>query len=214
MRSPVVVAAAVFAAACSTPAPPQDGADEYVLNCEGVDGGQGVTSDENWSKFVEAEAARSVKPDGCKSPDVSSPAEGAVLDPSAPPTVTFLATHATCGLEEHRRVRFGGCPPAREGWPTRALGLLLLESPALAHCGAITGDNYYLKLATASGELVYSAMLSVTTFTPDPAIWKARLAAHAGESLELTIARAVFLKGDISDGPFAPLAARKVSVKR
>ena len=49
---------------------------------------------------------------------------------------------------------------------------------------------------------VYSAMLSLTSFTPDATIWKKAMAGRQGQTLTLTIERAVFFRGDINQGPY------------
>jgi len=196
----------VAAAACSSKAPNAAGADEYILNCEGVDGGAvPVTSDENFTKFIEAESAQKVVKDPCQSPLLTAPADGSRLDPAHAPTFTFSATHPTCALHRNPGTRFGQL--LREDRPrwSKALesSLALVIKAAEAHCGAITGENYLFRLAHAGEkDPVYSAILSVTSFTPDAAIWQKALAGRQGQSLTLTIERAIFLRGDISQGPW------------
>jgi hypothetical protein len=189
--------------------------DEYVTDCEGAAGGAAFASDESWASFVNAHAAKTVTVDDCLAPQVTMPAAGAELDPEVAPYIAFLARRASCGQQGLLRTvpRPGLCAPAQEGWLTRALGLLLLESPALAHCPAVTGTNYWLKLSTASGEVVYSALLSVTTYTPNAAIWKAKLSAHRGEALTLVVERGEFSAGDLRSGPFAPPTGVPLKVK-
>jgi hypothetical protein len=85
----------------------------------------------------------------------------------------------------------------------RVLRAFVLEGVAEAHCGAFTGTNYLLRLSHA-GEAapVYMSVLSVNSYTPDGAIWNQKLGAHRGQTLQLTIERAVFFRGDIMEGPF------------
>jgi len=79
----------------------------------------------------------------------------------------------------------------------------LVEGTAAAHCGALTGENYVFQLVRAGeGRPVYTALLSVTSFSPDPALWRQALAGRNGQMLSVVIQRAVFFRGDISEGPF------------
>jgi hypothetical protein len=67
----------------------------------------------------------------------------------------------------------------------------------------VTGEAYLLRLTSpGQSKPVYVAMLSVLSYTPDPAKWQAALAPHRGKPLELTISRVVYFKGDVSEGPF------------
>lgn len=196
---------ALSASACSGNAVGAQGANEFVVNCDGADGGA-VTSDENYTKFIEADSAGTVVPDACRSPLLSAPASGTKLDPSQPAVFTFSAIHPTCALHRESGRRFGSlsCEHPPPGWSSALeWALLLVVKPAEAHCGATTGENYFLRLMHA-GETnaVYSAMLSVTSFTPDAAIWKKAMAGRQGQTLTLTIERAIFLRGDINQGPY------------
>ena len=49
---------------------------------------------------------------------------------------------------------------------------------------------------------VFTAMLSVTTYTPDAAKWSAKLANRQGQTLTLTLMRATFSGEAIAAGPF------------
>ena len=78
-----------------------------------------------------------------------------------------------------------------------------MSTEAQAHCGAITGTNYYLKILPAGGGApIYSAMLSVTSFTPDAAKWQKAMAGRSGQTVTVVLEGAVFLKGDIRQGPY------------
>lgn len=198
---PLLLALAV--SACGSKASSIAGADEYIVNCEGADGGA-ITSDENYVKFIEADSAGTVKPDACQSPSLSAPAPGSKLDPVQPPLFTFSAVHSTCALHRERGVRFSCLEPGQPAW-SRSLEsvLALVIKPAEAHCAAITGENYFFRLMHA-GETnaVYSAMLSQVSFTPDAAVWKKAMAGRQGQTLTLTIERAIFFRGDINQGPY------------
>ncbi|MFM2153151.1 MAG: hypothetical protein RL199_1586 [Pseudomonadota bacterium] len=210
MKLPALVLACLVAAGCHEDVTTGGAVpDEYVVDCEGAAAGDTFTSDESWASFVNAHAAGAVTTDACLAPQVSQPSVGDVLDPDAPPRFVFAPSCRTAldvpGFRGH-------CPP-REAWWTHALGLLLLERPALAHCPAVSGTNYWLKLSTSAGEVVYSAVSSVTSFTPDAVKWKAKIAPHRGHALVLVVERAEFSKGDLQTGPFAPPQGVALSVK-
>src|SRR5262249_18085272 len=144
-------------------------ADEYILDCNSADGGQGFASDESYVKFVEAESAHRVSADPCKSPELVSPATSIRLDPRTAPTFSFRATHASCGLTRPAAPVYGcySRKPKRPLWSKLVGGAVaLLEGTAEAHCGAFSGENYFFRFQR-SGEnnSVYSAVLSVTSFT-------------------------------------------------
>src|SRR3954462_7352692 len=93
-----LVCAALALCACSSGNSTDEGpqADEYVVNCAGTDAGTGVTSDENFAAFINAEASNRVKNDPCNSPDPPSPAASAALSVQTPPSIVFTDTHAPC----------------------------------------------------------------------------------------------------------------------
>ena len=196
---------ALAISACGSKTAAASRADEYIVNCEGTDGGA-ATSDENYTKFIEADSAMITVADACRSPLLSAPAPGTKLDPVQPPTFSFSAVHPTCALHRERGVRFS-CLQRQQGQPawSSALesALALVVRSAEAHCAAITAENYLFRLWHA-GETapVYSAMLSLTSFTPDAAVWKKAMAGRQGQTLTLTIERAIFFKGDINQGPY------------
>lgn len=196
----------IAVASCSSSAPAFPGANEFILNCDGVDAGSvNVTSDENLTRIIEADTAQRVVKDPCQSPLLTAPALGTRLDPAHAVTFTFSATHPTCGLHRDPGTRFGRLLQREQPAWSRTLeaGLALVVRSAEAHCGAITGENYLFRLAHEGEKApVYSAMLSVTSFTPDAAIWQKALAGRQGQSLTLTIERAIFLRGDINQGPY------------
>ena len=184
-----LLALAFLACGDNAAAPPAP--DEYVINCETATDAGSFASDENYTAFVNKEAAHAVVKDCTKAPQLTLPSAGTTLDPATPPVITFNDTAATCF---HRR------PPTL--W-RRLLAAFVLEGVAEAHCGAFTGTNYLLRLSHAGESApVYMAELSVTSYTPDGTIWRNKLSAHRGQTLELTIERAIFFRGDIMDGPF------------
>lgn len=208
LRSSIVFLALLALASCSSNNPATPTADEYVVDCTVTDGGQGFASDENFVKFVEAESANRVVPHACLSPKLTAPSTSVRLDGRAPPTFTFTPTNATCMAVLRRpSIPVYGCLSVKPGRPLWSkllhAGAGLLEGTAEAHCGAFTGENYYFRFKH-SGESnpVYTAMLSVTSFTPDAMIWQRALSGRTGQTLTLTIQRGVFLRGDINEGPY------------
>ena len=177
--------------ACTDAAPPAQPPtpDEYITDCETAgDSGATVTSDETYTAFINAEAANRVVVDCGRAPRMIAPV--GTLSATTPPAFSFSPTNATC---------------ARKQAPLwkRLVQAFVLEGNAYAHCGAISGENYLLRLShPGESKPVYMAMLSVTTFTPDAAIWSRKLAGRAGQTLVLTVERASFLMGDITQGPY------------
>ena len=205
MRAASMLAVLVVVTGCGDdkPAPPTP--DEYILDCEqGVPDGGAFASDENYAAFLDKEAAGAVTQDPCKSPELTMPAAGGTLDRTTPPSFAFNATHATCRRAEAARVILAaGCRLRRQPLWRRLLGAFVLEGVAEAHCGAYTGENYLFRLVHAGeSKAVYMAELSVTSFTPDQAIWQRVMNGRGGQQLQLTIERAVFFRGDIMDGPY------------
>jgi len=185
-------------------------ADEYVVDCEtAATAGTLGASDENFQAVVNAEAAGLVMTTpASKLPQLTAPAAGTMLAAATPPTFSFTPTMMAARLPA--AASGGACrmaAGARRSPLGRALAALaselVLERRAQAHCAPQSGEKFLLRLATAAGAAVYTAMLSVTSFTPDAAIWSRQLASHKGETLTVTLERAVFTGDAITDGPYA-----------
>ena len=181
-------------------------ADEYIVDCA-VNASQ-FASDENYVKMVEAEAARRVVADPCKSPELLSPVDSSVrLSPGAPPTFIFNPIHI-CAAANRPSNPVQGCSmkknqPAPAWLSALKFGASLLEGTAEAHCGAMSGENYLLRVTrTGDSTSLYTAMLSVTSFMPDAAIWRRALSGRNGQTVSVTILRSVFLRGSINEGPY------------
>jgi hypothetical protein len=165
----------------------------------------GFASDENYDAFVNADAAKPPTKDACNAPDLTSPAPGSTLDPNAPPTITFNAKKMCMKQPSLQGVQMAACAARKRPLWRTLLQAFVLEGVAEAHCGAFTGENYLLKLVQpGQAGPVYMAVLSVTSYTPNAAIWKSSLTGHGGQMLQLTIERAVFFQGGImvGGGPF------------
>jgi hypothetical protein len=181
-------------------------ADEYIVDCTGTDAGTGVTSDENLAAFINAEASNKVvTSDRCNSPELTSPAAGQRLSAQTPPAILFGDTPQSCGTPIRPRTGLRTVPRQQPAY-SRAIEAVLarVSSNAQAHCGAITGTNYYFKILPQGGTTpLYTAMLSVTQFTPDPAKWQKAMAGRSGQTVTIVIERGIFFKGDMNQGPFA-----------
>jgi hypothetical protein len=67
----------------------------------------------------------------------------------------------------------------------------------------VSGVNYLFRFEDPESKAaIYTAVLSVTSFTPNAAKWSAKLAGRQGQPIQLTLMRAVFTAGTITDGPF------------
>src|SRR6266852_4452169 len=142
-----ILLALIAVTACSS-SKNSGAADEYIVDCNNADGGQGFASDENYVKFVEAESANRVSADPCKSPELIAPATSIRLDVRTPPTFSFRATHASCGLNRTSAPVYGCLPRKAERslWSKLVNGAVaLLEGTAEAHCGAFSGENYFFR---------------------------------------------------------------------
>jgi hypothetical protein len=174
-------------------------ADEYVQPCqEGATGR--FASDEAFVTFVEREAAGAWTTGNPDAPRLASPAAGATLSASTPPVVRLeLPMAAAPGA--------GGAPAACAA-PRPRRGLARWLSPigvAHAHC-RVSGDLFLLRLSH-QGKPVYTAVLSVTSFTPRAETWRAKLAGREGQTLDLALVRATFSNNRIEAGPHAAPAA-------
>jgi hypothetical protein len=212
----VVLPVALALAGCHEHSHGEDGpqADEYVVDCETADGGF-AASDEDFAAVVNAEAAGTVMttPPGSL-PVLTLPAAGATLSAATPPTFSISATttaaatapaQATTGATMACRAPAAAKRkrPSRFGRVVNAIkSELVLERTALAHCAATSGDKYLLRLQTSSGDAVFTAMLSVTTYTPDAAKWAQKMSSRQGQTLTVTLMRATFSGQAIAAGPF------------
>jgi hypothetical protein len=181
-------------------------ADEYVLSCQDTPGGeaQPVATDESFAAFLKKEAAMLVIKDDGKCARLASPASGAEVSEAGPPTFT-LALPAAAERAGARR-HLASCPVrSRPGFWRRLGEAVVLERTAHAHCPPFTGENYLLRL-TGAGEsaAAYTALLSIPSFTPNATIWRQAMKGRVGQTLTVTLERAVFLKGEMVEGPFAP----------
>ena len=180
-------------------------ADEYIVDCTTQsDAGTDVTSDENLDRFIEAEASGRVTDGTCNSPALTKPDPGARLSAQTPNLFSFNPNSCSPTGTNHRRTGLRNVPRQQPAY-SRVIEAVLarVSTEAQAHCGAISGTNYYFKVMPQNGTTpLYTAMLSVASFTPDAAKWKKAMSGRNGQNVTVIIERAEFLKGDISQGPY------------
>lgn len=177
--------------------------DEYVVSCDAAAAGAPSTSDENHIRFVEAERAGTVSA-GCSAPQLQSPI-GETVSAATPPTFEFTPTHADCGAAWRPAQRVPACVQPKSGRLKRLWTFVepVLWGTAHAHCPAFTGENYLLQVRPGADQApLYVAMLSTTAFTPDAETWRRALREVVGKTVEITLQRAVFFRGEIREGPF------------
>ena len=207
-----VLPVALALAGCHEHTHGEDGpqADEYVVDCETADGGF-AASDEDFAAVVNAEAAGTVMTTPADNlPVLTLPAAGATLSAATPPTFSITATTTAAATATRAATMACRAPaaakrkrPGRFGRIVSAIkSELVLERTAEAHCAATSGDKYLLRLQTSSGDAVFTAMLSVTTYTPDAAKWAQKMASRQGQTLTVTLMRATFSGQAIAAGPF------------
>jgi hypothetical protein len=85
---------------------------------------------------------------------------------------------------------------------------------AHAHCPTFTGENYLFELKDAEGNALYTALLSVTGFTPNAETWKKAMAGQAGKDVTVTLKRARFTRGEVVEGPFVRAAPYRFTVAK
>jgi hypothetical protein len=183
--------------------------DELAYDCTHLPPGQTtVASDESFRAITDAEDATGLVTDEARAPTLLSPAAGTALSAGAPTRFELKPTLAQAGAGQ-TAPRAGGTALARAWAPrptphglfARTLRWLNPIGVAHAHCPAVTGDNFLFRLEVG-GKAVYTALLSVTTFTPDAGKWKAALQGHVGAEASLTLARAYLLQGRVIEGPY------------
>jgi len=206
MKRLACLAALLFCACSSGDTPAEATADEFIQDCDSAAAGGAFTSDEALADFINAEASGKVTSEACKFTELVSPARGENLSAKTPPSIRFNDTPGSCAAAPIRpRTGLRRMPRTRPAY-SRVLEALLasITRDAKAHCAAVNGTNYYFKVLPQGGTTaLYTAMLSVTSFTPDAAKWQKAMSGRSGQTVNIVIERAVFLRGDINQGPFA-----------
>ena len=166
--------ALLLLAACGGHSHTSAGPDEYVIDCETLpDAGSGGSFASDESYDAFVNAAAAGKVTMDAARAPHITSPSGTISAVTPPSITFTPTG-------------GSAKPL-----------------VLPHCGAFSGENYLLELVKAGdADPVYMSLLSVTSYTPDAEIWKKALSGRSGQTLTLTIQRAIFLRGDIMEGPY------------
>jgi hypothetical protein len=174
-------------------------ADEFFYDCEQRPDLTVFATDEAYVSVINAEAAAKTQiVDDDRAPRLQSPVSGSVLSTTTPPTFTVATAAASL-----RPQRGQACPRASHVFWTRMAQSLSPISTAYAHCPAVSGPLFLLRL-THEGETapVYSALASVTVISPSANVWTKVMKGRAGQTLKLSIVRAVLSKGTVTEGPY------------
>jgi hypothetical protein len=181
-------------------------ADEYFYDCEDAARPAGLTvfaTDETFQEFVNKDAAAAPTRSDVLAPRLNAPPSPGKLSAASAPTFSFSAIQMASGSKPAAR------KPGRRGvgrwlWS-------LVEGTAWAHCPAVSGDNYLFRVNDGD-TTVYTALLSVTSFTPGAAAWKRALDGRLDHPVTITIERATFSTGSITLGPYLATIAPTFSV--
>jgi hypothetical protein len=178
-----------------------DDADDYFFSCDEAPGGVTVyATDESFRAIIDKEAAGEVEAKDAEAATLMSPASGATLTAAAPPT--FVLRTPVAQLAPVLPPAPLPAAPRRPLW-RRAWTWLAPIGTAWAHCPGVTGDNFLLRL-TREGDPkpVYTALVSVTSFTPRAEAWRKALEGRSGQTLKLSLIRAGLTGGRVTSGPF------------
>ena len=197
----VTLALAAFAFTCHSHDDEEAGADEYYYDCEDTKKPPELTvfaTDEAYREFLDKVAASGFKKDATQSPQLMTPAPDSSVSAATPPMFSFSS-----GMTLRTKDSVPKSRPPRRRSALAWLRAALSEGTAWAHCPTVTGTLYLVQL-TAVGEKTpaYTALASVTRFTPDAAVWKEKLGPLAGKKVAVTVARGVFSMGHLELGPF------------
>jgi hypothetical protein len=171
--------------------------DEYFWDCTNAPAGVTVyATDETFNEIANKESAGEVKVNDAEAATVMSPAPGGTLSASTPPA--FMLRTPTAALVPAGPG--GGCPPARPRWWQRLSPI----GVAHAHCPGVTGDNMLVRVTRAGSKaVIYSALVSVPSFTPGADKWRTAMAGHKGQMVTVAVLRAGLQGGRVTVGPFA-----------
>jgi hypothetical protein len=190
-------------------------ADEFVYDCNNApDGGTTtVATDESFVAIVNAEAATGLVTDDRRAPVLAAPPAGSAISASTPPRFELRPGTAAAPARRPRAALASAVCPPRRSPLAAALAWLDPIAVAHAHCPAVTGDNFLFRLQ-AGKQVLYTAVLSVTSFTPDRAKWQGALGGRVGSTVTLTLARAFLLQGTVIEGPYVGSAPITFVVER
>jgi hypothetical protein len=191
-------------AACHKSDEAEANADDYFYDCDDSMKPQGLTvfaTDEAYRDFIDkVTAGGGFKKDDTQAPQLMSPAADATLSIAAPPMFSFSGGMTLRTKETRLNPRRAPTAPSRWAY---FKDLFTLERKAWAHCPNVTGPLYLFQLTAAGAtDPAYTALASVTSFTPSAEAWKAKMQPLSGKKVTLTLARGVFNTGHLELGPF------------
>jgi hypothetical protein len=202
---------AVFGGACHEHAAGGDAADDYFYSCEDAPTGVSVfATDESYRAIADKESAGEVERKDAESARLGSPASGATISIAMPPTFVIAAPMARLAPAAPSAL-----PPrsVRKSPWRRVVTWLAPIGTAYAHCPGVTGDNFLLRLNQGDEPRpIYSALVSVTSFTPRAASWSRAMKGRAGQTVTVSLVRAGFTGGRVTSGPFVGSAAMTLNV--
>jgi hypothetical protein len=185
-------------------------ADDYFYDCEATNKPASLNvfaTDEAYRTFLDKIAATGVMKDDTQGPKLSAPMADATLSIASPSMFTFSSGMAIRTVPAPLQPHAPAHHRSRWAW---AKDLFSIEGTAWAHCPNVTGSLYLLQLTPVGDTTAaYTALTSVTSFTPTADVWKTKLQALSGKKVTLTLARGVFSMGEIQLGPF--VASQDVS---
>jgi hypothetical protein len=199
MKTAQVLLACLLLAGCDEHGAGNDDAD-YFYSCETAPPGVSVyATDESLRAILDKETAGEVQAKEAEAATLMSPTSGATLSAATPPTFVLAAPMARLVPAPPS---LPPRPPRRPLW-RRTLTWLSPVGTAWAHCPGVTGDNFLFRL-TVGGDPgpVYTAITSVTSFTPRAEAWKRALDGRAGKTVTVTVIRAGLTGGRVTSGPF------------
>jgi hypothetical protein len=194
----------LLAVTCGKESSEEANASEYFYDCEDAKKPAGLNiyaTDEAYRAFQDKVAASGFKKDSAQAPKVMAPAANSTISLATPPAFSFTSGMALRTRDVGPRVPGAAPRPrgSRWAWLRSALSF---EGTAWAHCPTVTGPLYLVQVGEAGKAPAYTALASVTIFTPDPAVWKEKLQGLSGKKVTLTVARGVFSMGTLELGPF------------
>jgi hypothetical protein len=171
-------------------------ADEYFYDCTSAPAGVTVyATDESLREISDKVSAGAVTTNDAEAATVMSPAPGGTLSATTPPAI-MLRTPTAALVPPGP----GGCPPARRRWWQRLSPL----GVAHAHCPGVTGDNMLVRVTQSGGKgAIYTALVSVPSFTPSADKWRTALSGHKGQMVTVSVLRVGLQGGRVTIGPFA-----------
>ncbi len=202
-RQPVLwlLAGALLVSSCDDHGSGGDDASDYFFSCDDAPGGVTVyATDESYRAILDKETAGEVEAKDAEAATLMTPASGTTLSAATPPTFVLNAPMARLGPAPGPVLPTA--PPHRPLW-RRVLTWLAPIGTAYAHCPGVTGDNFLFRLSRVGDPgSVYTAVASVTSFTPRAEAWRKALEGRAGQTLTLTLIRAGLTGGRVTSGPF------------